>query len=153
MKVKRKCVALDAVTAEFIATLKERRLSAGLTQKSLAYVIGVNVTSVSDYERGRAMPSLRNLIRLASVLGYDLSDSINYKFFYRQINVATLRSMFNKLGMSYMELSKLTGYDARLVKDSLLQTPTGSLPCLYAVNAVLERERGMLQKGRRQKHG
>lgn len=51
-------------------TLKDARLSAGLTQTQLADRVGVSQTTVYDLEVGRNQsPSYETVIRLAAALG------------------------------------------------------------------------------------
>lgn len=45
--------------------IKEMRLWEGLTQKQLADKIGVTAHNVGDWERGKAEPSISDLIKLA----------------------------------------------------------------------------------------
>jgi len=52
-------------TAEKIKTL---RLEKGLTQKELAAKMGCHPSQVSHYERGRRVPKIPNLMRLAKAL-------------------------------------------------------------------------------------
>ena len=49
------------------------RIVRGWTQEELARTAGLPNSSVSDYERGRKVPVLKNLNRLLSAMGYPLS--------------------------------------------------------------------------------
>ena len=51
------------------------------------------------------------------------------------------RRVKSRYGFSDLELGRLTGYDAELVKRSLNLEANGTLPCLQAVIEVLEREK------------
>lgn len=50
-------------------TLREVRLSRGLTQKQLAKAAGIAETCYQNIERGRNLPTLPNAFSIASVLG------------------------------------------------------------------------------------
>ncbi|HBF86055.1 MAG TPA: transcriptional regulator [Clostridiales bacterium] len=49
--------------------LKDLRKEEGLTQKALAEKIGYAAHNVGDWERGKAEPSISDLIKLADVFG------------------------------------------------------------------------------------
>ena len=141
MKADAKAVAMDALTREFCSRLRERRKSAGLTQADLAKRVGVHVTTISNYESKGKNPSLGVLMRLAEVFGYDLSESVNTQYYKGELNVRKWMQAKSRYGFSDLELGRLTGYDAELVKRSLNLEANGTLPCLQAVIEVLEREK------------
>ena len=140
MKIENKEIAEDRPTHEFLSKLRYRRKSAGLTQKSLAELAGVDVTTIHDYEREKTSPSLGVLMRLAEIFCYDLSGSVNAQYYKGELSVSKLQMAKRKYGFSDVELGRLTGYDASLVKRSLNLEMNGTLPCLQAVIEVLERE-------------
>ena len=49
--------------------LKKRRLKAGLTQKALADLVGINAISISRYELGNQNARFRVITQLANILG------------------------------------------------------------------------------------
>ena len=51
--------------------IKQARLEAGLSQAGLARRLYVTQPTVSDWESGRKAPHVRNLVRLALLLGVD----------------------------------------------------------------------------------
>lgn len=55
--------------------IREYRIRAGLTQRRLAEMIGHGRSIVSAWERGRFLPSLPNVFRLARTLG-TLAESL-----------------------------------------------------------------------------
>jgi transcriptional regulator with XRE-family HTH domain len=60
--------------------LKDLRLQRGWEHKDVMAHSGVHRTNVADYERGEAMPGIRNLARIADAYGFtasDLLDEIN----------------------------------------------------------------------------
>jgi transcriptional regulator with XRE-family HTH domain len=56
--------------------LKGRREASGLTQGSLATMLGINAAYVSLIESGRRKPSLRLVARLADVLGLNRQEAL-----------------------------------------------------------------------------
>lgn len=67
-------------TAEEVAVLRvalnigARRRALGLTQAQLAERLGVDTETLSRFERGKHVPTLKNLIRLASLLQTTVAD-------------------------------------------------------------------------------
>lgn len=60
--------------------IRRYRIEAGLTQAMLARAIGKNRQSISDWERGRTLPTLPNGIQLARTLG-TLAESLYWDFY------------------------------------------------------------------------
>lgn len=58
----------------FAAVLRKTRAEAGVTQEELAHLSGLNPTTISQAELGKASPQLETLIRLAGALGKDPRD-------------------------------------------------------------------------------
>jgi transcriptional regulator with XRE-family HTH domain len=56
------------------STLRELRLSAGLSQAKLAEAIGTSQPRVARLEAGREEPGLSTLRKLAAVLGTDFNS-------------------------------------------------------------------------------
>jgi len=53
---------------------KRHRMRKGLTQTELARILGVDRTYINQIERGKKIPSLGLLERIAEVLGKNLKD-------------------------------------------------------------------------------
>jgi len=62
----------------FGAVLRERRLSANLTQAGLAEQAGISARAVQDLERGLSQPHRDTLRRLADVLGFSPQDRVAF---------------------------------------------------------------------------
>jgi len=60
--------------------IRSYRLQAGLTQRGLAAQIGQRRSSVSAWERGRHLPTVPNLFRLARTLN-TLSESLYWELY------------------------------------------------------------------------
>ena len=60
--------------------IRSYRLQAGLTQRGLATQIGQRRSSVSAWERGRHLPTVANLFRLARVLD-TLAESLYWPLY------------------------------------------------------------------------
>lgn len=54
--------------------LREFRKAAGVTQEDLAFQSGYHPTYIGQLERGKKSPSLRTIMKLASVLGTNGSE-------------------------------------------------------------------------------
>jgi transcriptional regulator with XRE-family HTH domain len=61
--------------AKFPNRIREYRLKAGLTQKKLGQLVGNGRGIISSWERGRRLPNLPNVFRLARTLG-TLAESL-----------------------------------------------------------------------------
>ena len=53
-------------------TIKQLRLSKGLNQKELAYLVGFDASTIGKYERDERRIYYENLCDLLDVLGYEL---------------------------------------------------------------------------------
>lgn len=62
------------IREQFGCILKNLRTAKGLTQEELAFRAGMNVTYLSDLERGRNNPSLAMMVDLARGLGVHPSE-------------------------------------------------------------------------------
>ena len=80
-----KYIVLDVITQEFLSRLRELRRSLGLTQREAASALGIHRDLFRLYENGRKIPYLERLLMLADFYCYDISDSINYKFYHGEI--------------------------------------------------------------------
>jgi transcriptional regulator with XRE-family HTH domain len=56
------------------AKIRAARRMAGLSQASLAELMGVRQSSISQWERGHTRPSLEHLVPLASALNASLDE-------------------------------------------------------------------------------
>lgn len=54
--------------------MKERRKELGMTQMDLAVRMGVQLSNVSNWERGARTASVPNLRKLAGILGVSMED-------------------------------------------------------------------------------
>ena len=96
---------------------------------------------VADTEYNLEEGALGILMRLAEIFGYDLSDSVNYKVYHGELKPQNIKRLLCRYGLSYGELSELTGYAAANIYASVNQKSYGSIACLSAVLEVLRRER------------
>ena len=132
---------LDEPTKVFLGSLAAIRKSAGLTQKILAGILNIAEATLSDYENGKKIPNVHKLIRLAELLDYDLSSSINYKLYHEQITPNSMRKMFVRYGFNYTELAQLTGYCQRSIRDCFYFRDRATTQCFAAIISVLESEK------------
>ena len=136
-----KPIALDDITVEFLKNFRTIRKKLGLTQNDIARASGSAPSNIISIEKGSTSPTLFLLIKLAEILQTDISESINYKFFYRQIRPETIKEAMRSYGLSYIELSQITGYERKHISLSVRLAPKASLKCLYAVLQAIHREK------------
>lgn len=63
--------------------IKERRKSLGITQETIANILDVNPSHISNIECGRANPSLTSLIKIANVLQCSVDYFISSEYTYK----------------------------------------------------------------------
>ena len=54
--------------------LKEFRKNEGLTQKELAIVLDSSQNTISQYESGKRMPTVKKLVELSTLLGCSIDE-------------------------------------------------------------------------------
>lgn len=54
--------------------ITKRRLELGLTQVQLAEMLGCQQQSISDWETGRSIPTMRSLSKLSKALSCPIAD-------------------------------------------------------------------------------
>ncbi|KJS39995.1 MAG: hypothetical protein VR70_07005 [Rhodospirillaceae bacterium BRH_c57] len=64
----------DALRKQVGGRLKELREARGLTQVQLAHLLGKALETISNFERGKTLPSLVTLEQLAGVLGVSMKE-------------------------------------------------------------------------------
>ena len=136
-----KIIVMDDITAEFLRNMRSTRKTLGLTQADIADYAQVPRTCVVCYEKERAAPILRVLIKLAEVLETDISDSVNYKFFYKKISPEKLKKAINTYGLSFAEIGSLTGWCPEQVSLAARMKPNASIQCLHDILQLLRREK------------
>lgn len=136
-----KFIVLDEVTVKFLSELRNLRLQKGLSIYRVSPEVGISHHVISRYERGKLTPMLENLITLAEYYDYDISESINYRFYYRKIKSCDLKAELKRYGLSTRELSNITGYRITRIQESLKMASTGTILCLAAILDVISHER------------
>ena len=68
------------------------------------------------------------------------------KFFHKKIHYGNLRANIKRYGLSGIELAALTGFHRDVIYDTLnnKDNTRNSLPCLFAIIQVLEREKARI---------
>lgn len=146
VQLERKKIVLDAPTREFLSLLKSLRQEHDYSCKELVRRLGMgSISSLSYYERGLRLPSLGCLIKMAETLKYDLSDSVNYKFFYGEIDLVHLRAEIEGYGLTLRELSRRINFEYRQPGDTLRGTHYASVSCLWEILSYLNANRKSLR--------
>ena len=136
----KKCIYLDEPAKRFLNSLRSEREKIGLTLIEAAGLLGCNFGQLADYEKLEYYPMLGMFIKLAELYKYDVSDSVNYKYFYQKINKHDFRTSLKRYGLGRKELAQLTGYSEGAVNKTVNFTPGLSLGCLSAILKVIEQE-------------
>lgn len=63
--------------------IKERRKALGITQETIANILDVNPSHISNIECGRANPSLTSLIKIANILQCSVDYFISGEYTYK----------------------------------------------------------------------
>lgn len=135
-----KKIALDAITCKFLAALRSERLHMGLTLKETAGYIGCTFSNIGEFERGEAYPALETLMRLSELYDYDLSGSVNYRYYHGKIYSCNIKKLMKRYKLTLKELTSLTGFGRMSVFRAVHLGREVSLECLDAVLGVLKRE-------------
>ena len=138
-------IFLDEPVKKFLALLKSLRIKTGKNRHEIADMLNIKYSTIWDWETGRRYPHLESLIRLAEIFNYDISESLNYKYFYKTINSQVIRDAMKRYGLNYLELEQITGFKRGRVRASILLRDDGTISCLAAVLAVIEQERKFSQ--------
>lgn len=69
----------EALRIQLGGRLRELRESRGLTQAQLAHLLGKSWETISNFERGKTLPSLVTLEQVAGVLGLSMRDFFDDK--------------------------------------------------------------------------
>lgn len=144
MSLQDKCICCDDISKKFLISLERERLKKGLSRQELASMLGVHVQTVSCYERGKHLPKLHTLMKLAEIFGYDLSSSINYKYYHGQIDSETIKRRLRFYGLSNEGIGNLIGYTHDSIYKALNFADDISLDCLNAILEVIDEERERL---------
>ncbi len=95
----------------FIAeNLKQLRSEKGLKQEELAKHIGINVQSISKWERGEALPNTFFLPSIAEFYGVTVDELLGVGKIRREAEIKKFKAEFDSLGMKkeYPAQMKLT---------------------------------------------
>ena len=136
----KKCIYLDEPAKRFLNSLRSEREKIGLTLIEAAGLLDCNFGQLADYEKLEYYPMLGMFIKLSELYKYDISDSVNYKYFYQKINKHDFRTSLKRYGLGRKELAQLTGYSEGVVNKTINFTPNLSLGCLSAILKVIEQE-------------
>ena len=135
---KRKTIYFDAPTLIFLASIKEERKKLQLSTKQAATIAGMSSGNWSNIENLKRNPSLTTLIKIADVLNYDLSESLNYKIYKDKITLRKIREGMKKYGITINELAKLLNFTRRGLSFHLYHNT--SVPFLCSAWQVIKQE-------------
>ncbi|HEL1760248.1 TPA: helix-turn-helix domain-containing protein [Streptococcus suis] len=87
-------------------SLKKRRLEKDLSQVEIAEILGINKSSYSSWESGRAKPNQKNLVALANIL------DVNVTYFESEYNIVN----------NFLQLTTANQQNAEEYIEELLQS-------------------------------
>ena len=128
-----KKICLDEVSVRLLRSLKSERLKMGMSQRELGQVVGFRQCSIGEYERGVKIPPLCRLIKLSETFSYDLSSSVNYKYWHGKIEWRKMRRELHRYGLTCREVGVYVGYEESAVSRVLSQARGFSLTCLSLI--------------------
>ncbi len=140
-----KKICLDEVSVRFLRLLKSERLKAGLSQSELGKLVGTKRSLISTYENESRIPTVGYFVKLAEVLGYDLSSSVNYKYYHGLIDFRRLNKWLSFFGFTIRELSHYVMYDEATVGKIFSGRYKVSLDCLSKILEIFEDEHSLLK--------
>lgn len=151
----RKLIYLDEPAIKFLSVLRSERQKLGLSLREAASYLKCDLSTLSNYEKSENTPMIDTFIKLSELYHYDISESINYKYFYRTITAKQIKAKLKRYGLETSELSRLTGYGRYVIINTKNLYSTCSLPCLAAILKIIEQEdraythrKKLLQKSR-----
>lgn len=89
-------------TVDISKRIRQARKEAHLSQSELAGAIGVSDKSVSAYEKGRALPSINKLKKIAA----STNQSVSF-FTEEKVNESLVSNKLNKIEQELKEIKKL----------------------------------------------
>ena len=70
---------MSKIQKQFGNRVRELRLSKGLSQEKLAFIVNIHRTYIGGIERGEQNPSLKNIAAIANALGVTLSELFSFR--------------------------------------------------------------------------
>lgn len=89
-------------TVELSKRIRQARQAAHLSQQELGQAIGVSDKSISAYEKGRALPSINKLKKIAA----STNQSVSF-FTEEKVNASLVSSKLNKIEQELKVIRKL----------------------------------------------
>ena len=132
-------IHLDEETQRNLRNMRADRKRLGLSRKDLADRLGVKYSAVADYELGRNAPHLEKYLLLAEIFGWDIKDSVNYKFAHTTARY-DLKKRARTYGLSTEELSLLTNLSQDTIENALYMPKLGTLNGFAAILEVIQEE-------------
>jgi repressor LexA len=95
--------------------IKELRQKRGINQSQLAEILGLNMSTISSYERGKRQPSKKVLIKLSDIFEVSIEYLLRVS---EEDEVDYLKSRQNELS-EIIDLLKKKGFDPKNIIDKL----------------------------------
>ncbi len=112
-------IYIDEVAEEFLTRLGELVKRSGYSELDIANKLHVHETLPRAWRIRRSAPSVGTFLRLAEILNYDISGSVNYQWYHGTLKAKTLYQQLKRRRLDYKALADEIGYNARYVKEVL----------------------------------
>ncbi len=120
---------------ENLKSIKQKRLSLGLSRKALGQLLNVTEYSISLYERGIFFPKLGNYLKLAEIFHWNLDNDPN--FLFSQCNFENLNKIKRSLAFSTKELSDEIFLSTSIIRKLFCKTKNRRCS-IYTYKKVLD---------------
>ena len=131
-------IVTDEPTLEFLMNIKALVKQHGMTLEQVSRKLGKNPWWLYEITRQRTCPRLGDLHNLARVLDYDLSDSVNMRFFRSpRIFVTNLKQRIREHKLKPIQIMEMTGYTYSSVMK-YLPIKAQFIPPIVFMNTIIE---------------
>ena len=130
----------DEQTLYFLKMLSGLVKSSPFTHRDLRDFLNLSADAYSDLIRVKSMPRLKTLFTLTRLFEYDLSNSINYRYYYKELTAGDILKRIEYNGLTLYKLSKLTGLNLIYLRRALEDNKeVGQLPIFYTIEKFLDK--------------
>ena len=137
-RIENKNIYLSETVRKNLQGLRQTRKALGLRLKEVAEALGVHENTICEYERGEIYPNLRNYLKLGEILGWDMREDENYRYYQEhQTNKRplTIRREKRKYDYSVKEIAEELQMSEAIISRTLRRR---SLSSVTAYGAMLK---------------
>ena len=134
-------IVLDDITEKFVRTLAERIENQEKDVLTFATKHGFFPMKLWDIINKRDLPSYEDLVKLAEILNYDLSESFNYRYYNNLIDIEGMRAEIAKRGMTLQDMNKAIGASCSASQALCPNIKKRSMAALHKIEKYLKQTR------------